>query len=34
MADWNEKVKKWRYGINLIDITPDEAWEYIYVKRY
>jgi hypothetical protein len=34
MADWNEKVKKWRYGIDLTDATPDEAREYIYAKRY
>ena len=34
MADWNEKVRKWRYGIDLINATTDEIREYIYVKRY
>ena len=34
MADWNEKVKKWRYGIEPDKVTTDEIREYIYAKRY
>jgi hypothetical protein len=34
MADLSDKVKKWRYGIDLEKSTTDEVREYIYAKRY
>jgi hypothetical protein len=34
MADWDDKVKKWRYGIDLTNAITDEIWEYAYAKRY
>ena len=34
MQAWNEKVKKWRYGIDINNAERDEVQEYIQTKLY